>query len=369
MRSRLAALTLAAFSTVAPAMGDPQASAQAGADPKADPAPAQPAPAPAWTLGGQVFADYYVVLAHDGPAPADPGGEDLKGREGFWLRRVYLTYDQRFTGRLSARLRLEANSAGDFVSATRLEPFFKDAYVQVRAGGHTVALGLVPTVSLRLAERVWGLRSVEKTPLDLYRLDSSRDVGVTASGRAGPGQRLRYEAQVGNGAGVSSETNDAKTVRGALSWEAARGAVAQGYVDHQARTGAGDWTTIVAMAGWHEARWRTAALYAFQRRRAPRDGEHGLDLDLLSVFAVADLHPRVAIFGRVDRLFDPLPGAFTIEYLPLAGEVAPTVAIAGADVAVEGPLRLQPHVQVVDYGGSAGRSPTVIPRVTLSLSW
>jgi hypothetical protein len=338
-------------------------------------APAETMARPAWTLGGQLFADYFVVAAHDPrrePAAAGPGaGDDLEGRQAFWFRRVYLTYDQRFTQRLSARVRLEANTPGDFVSDARLEPFVKDAYVQARLQGHALWVGLVPTASLRLTEQVWGLRSVEKTPVDLFRLDSSRDLGVLAAGPLTSSGRWRYEFQAGNGAGVSSETNDAKTVRGAISHEAPHGLTAQAYVDHQARSGAGDWTTVKLLAAWREPRWRLGGVYAFQRRRALDGAGRPLDLDLVSVFGVAALHPRVNLFGRVDRVFDALPDATDIDYLPLSSVAPPTVFIAGADIAIEGPLRLQPHLEVVTYDGDGQPrpGPTVVPRITLALSW
>lgn len=347
----------------------------------ARPCPAQSAPqpsdtaepgAPAWKLGGQFFADYYVVASHDPRWGAEAGGpDDLEGRQGFWLRRVYLTYDQTFTPRLSARIRLEANSAGDFLSPTRLEPFVKDAYVGWRVGRHTATVGLVPTASFQLTEQVWGLRSVEKTPLDLYRFDSSRDLGVLVTGPLGAEGRLRYEFQLGNGAGVSSETNDAKAVRGAISFETPRGLTTQAYVDHQARSDAGDWTTVKGLVAWRQPGWRVAGIYALQHRRAAWDGQ-ALDLDLLSVFAVASLHERVDVFGRVDRVLDALPGAATIDYVPVPGDAAFSLWLAGVDIELEGPLRLQPHVEVVHRGATPERpspAPTVIPRLTLALSW
>lgn len=330
----------------------------------------QPPVAPAWTLGGELFADYYVVAAHEPRSR----GDDLEGRQGFWLRRVYLTYDHRLTPRLSTRLRLEANSAGDFVSDDRVEPFVKDASVRLALGAHELAVGLVPTATLQLADRVWGLRSVEKTPLDLFRFDSSRDLGALLTGPIGRAGRWRYEFQLGNGAGVSSETNDAKTVRGAVSWQHPAGFLVQAYADHQARTDEGDWTTGKLMAAFWRPGWRAGSVYARQRRRAPTGEVSPVsrDLDLLSAFGVVRVHERVQVFGRVDRVLDPLPGAASIDYLPVSGLAPPTLWLAGADIVVEGPLRVQPHVEVVDYRrGPTGVRPsaTVSLRVTLAVRW
>ena len=54
--------------------------------------------------------------------------------------------------------------------------------------------------------RFQGYRSVEKNPFDLYRWDSSRDLGLAAAGRASARRAARATAfQFGNGSGTGSE--------------------------------------------------------------------------------------------------------------------------------------------------------------------
>jgi len=68
------------------------------------------------------FGDFYWAAAsHD---------ESLKDRNGFWFRRIYLTFDKAMAEQLDMRLRFEMNSAGDFGSDARLEPFAKDVYLR-----------------------------------------------------------------------------------------------------------------------------------------------------------------------------------------------------------------------------------------------
>ncbi|MDE0040571.1 MAG: hypothetical protein OXT74_00915, partial [Candidatus Poribacteria bacterium] len=53
-------------------------------------------------ISGLYFGDYYYIAAHH--------NEDLKSRNGFWTRRVYLTNDQKLNETISSPVRFEMNS-------------------------------------------------------------------------------------------------------------------------------------------------------------------------------------------------------------------------------------------------------------------
>ena len=73
-----------------------------------------------------------------------------------------------------------------------------------RAGKQTT-LGIHPEPDVRLAGGASGPAPLEKTPADLYRIDSSRDFGISFSGpRAVEG--LKYAVQYGNDSGNGSES-------------------------------------------------------------------------------------------------------------------------------------------------------------------
>jgi hypothetical protein len=69
------------------------------------PPPPPKATAPAWSIRGLVFGDYYWFSQHHDPK--------WDGQQGFWLRRAYLTYDHKLGSAFSTRLRLEMNSNGE----------------------------------------------------------------------------------------------------------------------------------------------------------------------------------------------------------------------------------------------------------------
>ena len=59
---------------------------------------------PSWRISGLMFGDYYWFAADH--------RDVLEEQNGFWLRRIFLTYDQKFSEAFSTRVRLEMNSPG-----------------------------------------------------------------------------------------------------------------------------------------------------------------------------------------------------------------------------------------------------------------
>ena len=83
---------------------------------------------------------------------------------------------------MTTRLRLEMNSNGE-LEGENLTPYLKDAYLQwTYIGQQSVTLGIQPSATINWIEGFWGLRHIEKTPADLYRIDSSRDFGLSFDG-------------------------------------------------------------------------------------------------------------------------------------------------------------------------------------------
>ncbi|RMH11665.1 MAG: hypothetical protein D6701_14695, partial [Gemmatimonadetes bacterium] len=80
---------------------------------------AQPASAqelPEWLqrlkVSGLAFGDIYAVAQHH--------DADIDGANGAWMRRIYLTFDEKLDDEFSFRLRFEAASPGDFESAATM---------------------------------------------------------------------------------------------------------------------------------------------------------------------------------------------------------------------------------------------------------
>lgn len=325
-------------------------------------APAPAADPPPYRITGVVFGDYYSFPEHH--------LEAWDGQHGFWLRRIYLTYDHTLTTKLSARVRLEANSNGKLAGGT-LTTYIKDAYLRWNfTGRQNLTLGLQPTLSFEYVESVWGLRHVEKAPVDLYRWDSSRDLGVTVSGPLNADQTVKYAVQYGNESGTGSETDAHKGVRASARYEPKQGLTAEVLVAQFSRPNEADRTMAQVFGGWRGSRGRAGAQYTFQKRRAIAGDT---ELDMISAFGVVDLQPRkLAAFARVDRLADPCADCGAIDYLPIATTNPFTLVIAGVDYALHPQVRMSPNVEWVQYSDRDGvvtpSSDTVL-RITFSFGW
>ncbi|WP_457654498.1 porin [Rhodocaloribacter sp.] len=305
---------------------------------------------------GLVFGDAYWVAGSDDGA--------LENRNGFWFRRIYLTFDFAISDAWSARLRTEMNSKGDFSSKAKLEPAAKDVYLRWKHGNHRLTFGLSGTPTWNVVESFWGYRSVEKTLLDLQKLGSSRDVGVAARGSLDGEKKIRYNVMLANGNGTSSETNKGKKGFLALTFYPASSVVFEVYGDYDDRSGDTDRTTVQGFVGFKGHAGRVGIQYAYQRRNVVGGGS--VTLNALSVFGAMPLSKKVTGFARFDRMFDPNPDAAKISYLPFAENARSTLALAGVDIAAHEQVHFMPNVEAVffDVVDGSAPAPTIMPRFT-----
>lgn len=291
----------------------------------------------AW-IGGLVFGDAYWAAAHHDPA--------IEGANGFWFRRLYLTFDYELDDRFDFRVRFQGESPGDFSSDEKIEPSVKDLWIRWHEGDHSAFLGIATTPTWALVESVWGYRPVERTPVDLYGLGSSRELGIGLTGRLGGSDRVGYHVMLGNGAGRGAETNRGKKLLGALSYHAPSGVVLQAYGDFEERPD-GDRSTYFGFAAWEGGRGRVGLLAGGQHRERP--GLPDLDLQLLSGFGTVDVSDRVSLLLRYDRTLDPIPGAEGIEWLVLSPAAEINLLLGGVDVELAERVHLIPNFEAVFY--------------------
>lgn len=334
---RLEGLVLAPVPTPAPA---------AAPAPAPTPADAKPAASPwseSFMVSGYVIADAYAMLGNH-----DPTVED---QTGFWIRRGYLTFDTKISDTWSSRLRFEVNSPGDFSSDTKMTPFVKDAYLAWRHDGKELYMGISPSPTWEFAERFWGYRSIEKTPLDLYRMGSSRDFGVAYKAQAMDG-KVFYHAMFGNGAGEGAETNEGKKGMLSVGFRPTDALVAELYADYEDRPGNTDRMTYHAFLGWTAASSRYGLEYGWQDREV--EAGPGDDVAVASVFGVWGLGDRSTLVARWDHAFDGFPDSDKIPYIPIANDTEFDLAILGWDYKVHEHVSLIPNVEYVMYRDTDG---------------
>ena len=331
---------------------------------RTSPKPPPPPDPNAWynkvKVGGYAFGDAYAVIDNHDKVVEDT----VDG--GFWLRRAYLTVDNTFNANFSSRLRFEMNSPGDFKTTGSITPFVKDAYLTYKRNSGTTSLiaGIQPTPTFEAIENFWGYRSVEKTPVDLQRLQGSRDFGLALKGTAAAG-KFHYHGMVANGANVPQEINDGKLLALALAYYPTPNFFFEGYADTEERPAKEKRKTFQGFVGFQGAWGRAGAQYTKQNRTQP--GKADVDIALASGFAVFKLNPKFNLLARYDHVMDPNPGASGIAYLPMVNNAESQLAIVGLDWTIAPKINLIPNIEHVTYKAISGKDPSddTLARVTL----
>lgn len=311
-------------------------------------------------LSGLVYSDYYWMAQHH--------NEEIEGNNGFWFRRVYATYDRDLSGSFSTRLRLEMNSAGDFESGNDMTPYIKDAYLKWENENHEILAGISGSPLFGLTEDIWGYRSVQKAPQDLYDFGSSRDFGIAFKGQLANEGALNYHFFIGNGNGNKPDVDKGKKVSLALAYNITEAFVIEGYGDFNSRTNNPDRYTAQLFGGYQSENLNLGLLYSYQYHEGAL-GAMPRNLDLVSVFTNFKINDKTKGYLRADHFFDGYRGGSDNSYIPFAEGVESTFLVAGLDVALTEQVYLMPNVESVIYGENIlGNIPDIdiIPRMTLS---
>ena len=322
-------------------------------------ATAVPALAGEGKFSAQVFGDaYWVAANHDSVI------EDMNG---LWIRRVNLTWDQKFSDTYSARLRLEAAQPGDFSTVATIPAFIKDAWLKWQHNAHSALIGVQPVPTLTMYEDTWGYRSVEKVPVELQGWSASRDGGLALAGDFGENKVLGYHLMVGNGAAVGAETNTKKKAMGSIRVRPTAHIVLEAYGDYEDRINSANRVTYFGFGGYQSDNLRAGVQYAHQTRM--ETGED-VDLSIVSGFVTGKISEKLWWLGRVDRNMDANPQGASIAYLPFDPTAANTFFVGGFDFMVAEGVDLIPNVEVIKYdepdaGGDAPDT-DVVARLTFA---
>jgi hypothetical protein len=299
---------------------------------------------------GYMFGEYYYVINHHNP--------DIESRHGFWFRRIYFTYNNGIAENIKMRLRIELNSPGDFTSGSSLTPVLKDACLSYKTGGQEVKFGIISTPTWGNIENFWGYRSLEKTPLDLQKMGSSRDFGIGFQGNFDGGKKVSYNVMFGNGASNKGETDAGKKFYGSLAFKPADGLIIEAYGDYESKKDDKTYYVYQGFVGYGDSWGRIGAMYARRHFKQEIAGTADVtnDYDILSVFAVVKASEKVDIIARYDRSFgDGFEQNYSgnkISYVPFADDPgAPFNLLIGAiSLQAAKNVWLIPNVKYVFYG-------------------
>jgi len=164
---------------------------------------------PTVKISGQIFGDYFYNISKNKLQPS--GNIYLTGAKdssAFQIRRVNLTTDFDVSSKFTARFRLEVDQTAT-KSPDKTTSYVKDAYLKWKEifSGSDIIMGIQPTPTYEVADLVWGHRYIEKNLADIYKLVSSRDLGVALKGKIISDGSLSYTLLVGSNTGVSPESD------------------------------------------------------------------------------------------------------------------------------------------------------------------
>jgi hypothetical protein len=196
------------------------------------------------TFNTTIYFDYTFNLANNGYMTGTDAAKALDNK--FNFRRAYFTYENKISDSLRFRFRYDADNTGNLTSLSgskddKLRPFIKHLYLQWNPNFlySTINIGMIETLSFKMAEDRWGYRSVAKTFLDIYKditgvdiRQSSADIGASWKGTLA--KELRFGVGVFNGEGYSHpESNKYKKVAGYLQFVPTAGLSLNGYLDYE----------------------------------------------------------------------------------------------------------------------------------------
>jgi len=293
-------------------------------------------------IKGYMINEYYTVLTHH--------QSELEGNHGFWFRRIYFTYDNSLSSKIEMRLRFEMNSPGDFISKTTLMPVVKDAYLNFKWQNQTVRVGIQSPPTFDQIEDIWRYRSLEKTPLDLLKIRSSRDFGVAIKGALDQEGKVTYTLMYGNGSSNKAETNQGKVIYGRLGFQPVAGLYLEIYSDYE--TPANNRKSYVYQGfASYQGSWGRIALQLSNKQ--VRQGNRSFNYEVISVFTILRAGEKIEVIGRYDHTggngFNEKFSGQRIAYIPMEVNVKPRLIIGALSWNVAKNIWIIPNLKYVFY--------------------
>lgn len=323
------------------------------------------------TFNTTIYLDYTYFLSDNGPltTPVPPG----EMNNFFTFRRAYFTYENKVSDKLKFRFRYDA----DYVKSIdksgkpddKLRPFMKHLYLEWSnpIPNSSLKIGMADTLTFKLAEDRWGLRSVAKTLVDGYKdvtgkdIDAtSADVGLNFSGTIS--KEFRYAFMVCNGASYSHPEQDKyKKIAGQVHFVPVSGFSLVGYVDYEKQDKVASALTYKVDSFMEMVRGLILGFegFIYQNELNKINGKeyNRAGYSIFGRYSV--ISEKLFFFGRFDR-YEPNNQQ---------GEDEMNLFIAGIDwTPLHSSFKLQPNIWYYDYADSNKKSDLIF-NLTFFLSF
>ncbi|MDQ1354625.1 MAG: hypothetical protein QG657_4934 [Acidobacteriota bacterium] len=295
-------------------------------------------------VSAYAFGDYYYMFKSN-----NANQEKLNG---FWLRRLYITYDADISDKIKARARLEMHSDGKFGSSElSITPFVKDAYISYQfLPTHAIAIGIQESLTWSNIEKFYGYRHLEKTPFDLYKTRSSRDFGISLKGSFDAGKIFNYGLMFGNYSSYKEEIDKYKQVSARFTVNPDANWMFEVSGDYVKRSAAKKTVLLQAFAGY-QGDWGRVGLN-YGQEKITETGKADVDFGLFSAFAVAKFNKFVEAIVRYDMTTDPLVSG-NDRFLIIEKGYKTNLFIVGLGWNIHPKFQIMPNLKLVTYKENA----------------
>ena len=333
---------------------------------------------PPQTFSTTVYFDYLFNLTDNGYLTGTDAAKALNNK--FQFRRAYFTYENKINDYLKFRFRYDADNtanitAVNFAKAStskddKLRPFIKHLYLEYSLDWlqSKFNVGMIETLSFKLAEDRWILRSVAKTLLDGYKditgveIDqTSADIGATW--KASLSKYARFSVGVHNGSAYSHpETDKFKKFSGNLQIIPAAGLNIVGYLDYEKQNDSAKAMTYKLEAFFEMVKGLTLVGEWFTYDNELNKTTAGTNFNIggWSLFGVYKVKPdKFSLFARYDS-YEPNDQVANNEF---------SLIILGADwTPYHTTWKVQPNVRITNYKDSL-RKTDIVGVITFFLSF
>ena len=240
-----------------------------------------------------VFADYKAGLGN---------ANDVSG---FNLNRAFAGYEVSLPKGFSAKVVLNVESYATEDGKTKFDAYLKNAQVNWRKNGFSVALGLVNLNQFSVQENAWGHRYIAKSFQEEYGFAYCEDIGIVAAYDFSPSISVDMAFTNGEGRKFKNEDNNYRYGAG-ITWRPVKGLLLRGYADVHSRTGTPeaaqpfkDQYSLALFAGYAHRLFSVGAEFdkSYNHRFIS-----GADLTGYSVYSTVPLYKAWKWYGRFDLL-------------------------------------------------------------------
>ena len=291
-------------------------------------------------VSAYVFGDYYVMMQ----SPV----ESQKDQHGFWIRRIYLTYDSNISDKIKARVRFEMHQDGKLAgNSATIDPFVKDAYVSYQfVPLHSITIGIQDSLTFNNIEKFWGYRHLEKTPFDLYKNRSSRDFAFTLKGNFDKGKKFGYALQFGNNSSNKDEADKYKQVSGQFSINPTGKLTFEFTGDYVKKSETKSSTLFQGFAGYQGGWGRIGLNYGVETLK--EDGKENVNFGVFSGFIVGKISEVIEAVVRYDITADPQVNG-NDRFLLIEKGYKTSLLMAGIGWNIHPKFQVLPNIKIVSY--------------------